>query len=349
MIRGWDIGKIIMGKKRARVSMGEWGDWRWQMEHSFVLPEDEVCLDTVEARYPFRATPYYLSLINGDSLSDPIRMQCLPDIREVDDDSGDGNISDPFGELDHMPVQGLIHRFQDRVLVTACGQCAVNCRHCTRKNTLKDIALHPSKEYFQPMLDYIENHSEIREVLVSGGDPLLLETSLLDWLLGELANIEHVDVLRIGTRVPVVLPMRIDEELCDMLSRHRPMWVNTQFNHPVEITDEAIRACEMLLQCGIPVSNQSVLLRGLNDSIEVMQKLCTTLQSKMIRPYYVFQCDPVAGTAHFHTEREVGIEMAEAMRIQVGGLCLPRFVADVPGEKGKVNLTPLDRRLSSGR
>jgi len=306
-----------------------------------ICESDASSLERVMARYPFRATPYYLSLIDWEDPADPVRLQCLPDARELDWTAGktpEGWGPDPFDEAHDMPAPGLVHRFPDRALILAATECAVNCRHCTRKNTLSAIGPGPGRERFEAALAYIAAHPGIREVIISGGDPLLLEDSVLDRLLGSLTAIGHVEVLRLGTRVPVVLPMRLDAELCDMLATHRPLWVNTQFNHPVEVTPDAVQACEMLLQCGIPVSNQCVLLRGVNDSAETMRKLCNALQRNMIRPYYVLQCDPVAGTEHFRTELSAGGDMAETLRRQVGGLSLPRFVADVPGEAGKVPL-----------
>jgi lysine 2,3-aminomutase len=190
------------------------------------------------------------------------------------------------------------------------------------------------------MLHYIQATPEVREVIVSGGDPLTMNLDLLDWFLGELQRISHVEVLRIGTRVPVVLPMRITDDLCRMLAKHRPLWINTQFNHPREITAESQEACDKLLRVGIPVSNQSVLLRGINDSIEIMRELCHDLQRIMVRPYYLFQCDPVRGVEHFRTSIWKGIEILEMLRGYTGGLCIPNFVVDVPGGGGKVPLQP---------
>ena len=324
----------------------DWGDWREQIARSVVDPEELPGEDTgrlaaVCERYPFRATPYYLSLVDWEDPDDPVRLQCVPDCRELNWVAGEGVPGwgrDPFNEETLMPVPGLVHRFRDRALILACGECAVNCRHCTRKNTLSTMPLPAADERFGTMLEYISRKPEIREVIVSGGDPLLLDDVVLDRLLGALHAIEHVEVLRLGTRVPVVLPMRVDDRLCEMLAAHRPIWLNTQFNHPVEITDEAVRACDALVRRGIPVSNQCVLLRGVNDSVETMRDLCNFLQRNMIKPYYVLQCDPVCGTEHFRTDVSVGGDMAETLRRQVGGLSLPRFVADIPGESGKVPL-----------
>lgn len=319
-------------------------DWRWQLRNSIEGHEAAIrCLGAtgghadklreVVERYPFRVTPYYLSLADPEDENDPVLRQCMPSPQEIN--GGIRLDADPFEELRHTPVSGLIHRYRDRVVVIATGQCAVYCRHCTRKNTLAATAGRNSRDDFEEAIRYIASRAEIREVIVSGGDPLLMEMEALDRLLRLLRKIEHVEVLRIGTRAPVTLPMRIDQPLCEMLASHRPLWVNTQFNHPAEVTAEAIAACDMFLRSGIPVSNQSVLLKGVNDSVETMRDLCNRLQKNMIRPYYVFQCDPVAGTGHFATSPGTGVQIEEALRNSVGGLSMPRFVADVPGSPGK--------------
>ncbi len=349
--------KVTHRSSRGTVetSPSEWQDWRWQLKHCVSrtwsvpgpLPAAEMrsALNRVTSRYPFRATPYYLSLADWDNPRDPIRLQCRPDVRELSESGQTTEIApDPFDEGALAPVSGMIRRFRDRALILATTECAVYCRHCTRKNTLRQHGGSPSRAYFTPMLDFLRSASEIREVLVSGGDPLLLEDELLDWLLGELGRIPHIEVLRVGTRVPVVLPMRLGPSLCDLLARHRPLWVNTQFNHPVELTPEAVEACDGLLRRGIPVSNQTVLLKGVNDSVEVMGELCRTLQRHMIRPYYVFLCDPVAGISHLRADAATGVAIAEELRMSMGGLALPRFVADVPGEQGKVPLERLNQR-----
>jgi len=310
-----------------------WGDWRWQLRHRVVDPG--ALAGDVSARYPCAITPYYLSLADWHLPSDPIRIQCCPDSREVAEEDYD---HDPFHEHGSTPVSGLVHRFPDRALIVATADCAVYCRHCTRKNTLRELGGHPSERRFAPMLDYIRSHREIREVLVSGGDPLLLEDALLDWLLGALHTIEHLEVIRLGTRVPVVLPMRVTDELARVLGGRRPLWINTQFNHPAEVTPEAVEACDRLLQLGIPVSNQAVLLKGVNDDLDTMRALCNKLQRNMVRPYYVFQCDPIPGISHFRTAPGVATRLARELRERVGGLAMPLFVADTPGAKGK---TPL--------
>lgn len=332
-----------------------WGNWQWQLRHAAAGAKWLACgpaenvgqRDTfrrIVRRYPFRVTPYYASLADFSDPRDPVLQQFLPSCMELEEPAS--RPLDPFDEALHMPVPGLIQRYRNRVLLLASNRCAVYCRHCTRKNTLAAISPPLTLEDVRGPLEYIRGSDHIREVIVSGGDPFLRETAFLDELLGELQSISHIDVVRIGTRVPVTLPMRITPSFCRMLSSHRPLWINTQFNHPAELTNDSLAACDRLLRSGIPVSNQAVLLRGINDSLATMATLCNRLQQHMIRPYYVFQCDPVAGTRHFETPAQQGIDLAEALRNELGGLALPRFVVDLPGSSGK---TPLEQITAASR
>jgi len=342
-----------IGASWKHVSNENWDSWRWQLNNSLqgyddllklllktdqkkrYKNTDKLTLQKLVARYRFRVTPYYLSLINWSDSNDPIRLQCIPDLRELDNQYEYS--CDPFFEMQTAPNASFVHRYPDRVLLVATNNCAAYCRHCTRKNTLDNMPQTGTKAYDQALL-YIAEHPRVREVLISGGDPFLLDIAKLDKLLSRIHAIEHVEVVRIGTRVPVVLPMRVNDDLVDMLRQHKPLWINTQFNHPRELTKEAIKACRNLVDAGIPVSNQSVLLKNINDSIDVMRELCAKLQLNLIRPYYVFQCDPIVGISHFRTDISVGVELENALQESLGGLCLPRFVADVPGKKSK---TPL--------
>jgi lysine 2,3-aminomutase len=326
-------------------SVDGWNDWRWQVANSlagkegldrlremgFSLSED---LETVDSRYPMLLTPYYLSLINKADPDDPIALQCLPSGGELKVDSFP---CDPFSEHQRMPVDGLVHRFSDRVLFIATTKCAVNCRHCTRKNWITSSDKTGSSN-MEDVLEYLGNDKNIREVIISGGDPLMLENEELEYILARITEIKHIRVLRLGTRVPVVLPMRVDDELCGILKKYRPLWINTQFNHPSEVTEQAVEACRCFTESGISVSNQSVLLRGVNDSEDVCSALFRTLQENMIRPYYMFLCDPVKGTAGFRVEAEIGRRIEESLRKKLGGLALPKFVADFPEEDGKVQM-----------
>jgi lysine 2,3-aminomutase len=336
-------------RKRGDVSLAQWRDWKWhfrnrvrslkQLAHAMKLPVASLapCRSVIRT-YPFAITPYYLSLLDASDERDPLRMQCFPDPRELDF-SREG-MDDPLDEEGAMPVPGLIHRYPDRCLAIVTSACAVNCRHCNRKRMWRGEKSGGTRERLQAMVDYTARTPDLREVIVSGGDPLLLAEDLLDWFLGALRAIPHVEVIRIGSRTPVTLPMRITTELCTMLKRHRPLWFNTQFNHSREITPESARACEMLLTVGIPVSNQSVLLRGVNDDYETMRDLLTGLERISVRPYYLFQCDSVRGADHFRTDIWRGMEIMERLWRSVSGLCLPRYVLDCPGGRGKIPLQP---------
>lgn len=336
----------IVQKIRDKTSDRQWRDWRWQIENritdfsriadllNFPLKQPAV-LKAVTGHYPFCVTPYYLSLCHPGDARDPIRRQFMPDRRELPDKE---TLADPLGEERYSPVPGLIHRYRNRVVVIITTDCAVRCRYCTRKNLLACLGDQKIEKRLPEIVKYIHRHPQIREVIISGGDPLLLETAALDKIMGKLTAIKNVEVLRIGTRAPVVLPMRIDSELCACLAEHRPLWINTQFNHPREITVAAAQACRQLQEAGLPVSNQTVLLRGVNNSSAVLAKLFNELQRLMVRPYYVFQCDPVRGVKHFITRPSEGAQIARCLRGKLGGLSMPLFVADIPGRKSKVPL-----------
>lgn len=286
--------------------------------------------------YPCRITPYYMSLLCPGGAGDPLARQAFPDPRELEDGSGED--PDPLDEERHMPTPGLIRRYGNRCLLLAAERCAVHCRHCNRKRLWRRPASGSLLPRLRRALDWIARTPAIREVILSGGDPLTRDDGELDWLLGSLRAIPHVEVLRLGSRVPVVLPMRITDDLCRILQRHRPLWLNTQFNHPLEITEESMAACDRILTRGIPVSSQSVLLKGVNDRYEVLRDLFEGLQRISVRPYYLFQCDAVTGTGHFRTSPAAGIEIMDRLWRDLSGLCLPRYVQDLPGEGGKVLL-----------
>jgi lysine 2,3-aminomutase len=342
----------MRGRKKRNES---WYDWRWQLQHAvrsveelvelgLVEPDAADALASVVERYPLCITPYYLNLAETAQLPDPILLQCLPDVRELDEPFD----VDPFAEDGSTEVPGLVQRYPDRALVMTTSACAVACRHCTRKNLLGDERQVSGAEGWEAVCRSLRRREAVREVILSGGDPLLLESDQLDRMLSDLHAIPHIEVIRIGTRVPVVLPMRIDDALAELLATHRPLWVNTQFNHPSEVTPEAIAACDLLISKGIPVSNQAVLLRGVNDDVDTLRDLCNSLQRNMIRPYYVFQCDPVRGTGHFHTDLAEGLKLDAELRGSLGGLAMPRFVADLPGSGGKTPLAELakERKVS---
>jgi len=329
-----------------------WADWRWQFKSRVKglrglktlvdIPKDqEEEYKSLLARYHFAVTPYYLSLISWGDPDDPIRRQCIPSLDEIRKVLP-GSQEDPLLEVPYSPVPGLIHRYPDRVLVLATTVCAAYCRHCNRKRQwrLKDSPSALNRFSRSAIIEYISSHSGIREVILSGGDPLFMAQSALEGLLTSIRGIKHVEVIRIGTRALVTLPMRVDEALSRMLARFRPLWVNTHFNHPREITKEAVSAVERLVTKGIPVSNQTVLLRGVNDSFHVLKSLFTKLQTISVRPYYLFQCDPVVGTDHFRTPLWKGISIMDSLWGRIGGLCIPHFVADLPQAGGKARLMP---------
>lgn len=332
------------------VTVEEWNDWRWQVKnriHTLEQLSRSFSLDTrmlpayknLTEEYHFSITPYYLSLINHEDQNDPIWMQTVPILDEIHYNLPGGTY-DPLGENKDMPVAGLVHRYPDRCLAIITNRCDTYCRHCTRKRLWRAGEQERSKSELKLMADYVAERREIREVIISGGDPLTLSTEKLDWFLGLLRAIPHVEVLRIGSRSPVVLPMRITSALCNMLRKHRPLWFNTQFNHPTEVTSEAKRACEMLLEAGIPVSNQSVLLKGINDSYQTMKTLLHKLQAIAVMPYYLFQCDLAKGTDHFRTSIWTGIDIIEKLRGHTSGLCIPQYVIDAPDGGGKIPLQP---------
>jgi lysine 2,3-aminomutase len=329
----------------------DWSDWRWQSRHRLHTREQLVALidypasasasyEKLISAYPYGITPYYLSLVDLTDADDPIARQCFPDLREMDHAAGES--ADPLAEEQKMPLDGLMHRYADRCLVMVTNACATYCRHCNRKRRWGKNARGATKTELQVMIGYVAQNPVIREVIISGGDPLMLNEALLDWFIGALRSLPNVEVIRIASRMPVVMPMRITKRLCSMLRRHRPLWFNTQFNHAREITEDSARACAMLLEAGLPLSNQSVLLKGINDSYEAMQALLYGLQRIGVRPYYLFQADAVAGTHHLRADMERGIEMMGKLRSNISGLCLPNYVLDTPGERGKI---PLERVL----
>lgn len=342
--------KIETGGAPGKGASGaDWNDWKWQFGNRIRSLKQlaSIARSTgaplapyapVLRAYPIAITPYYLSLLDPADENDPLRRQCFPDPRELAFSLG--GVPDPLAEESDMPVPGLIHRYPDRCLAIVTGTCAVYCRHCNRKRIWRTDKPAGRRERLQAMVDHVARTPALREVIVSGGDPLLIPEPLLDWFLGALRAIPHVEVLRIGSRVPVTLPMRITPKLCAMLKRHRPLWFNTQFNHDREITKESTRACEMLLEAGIPVGNQSVLLKGVNDNYDAMRALLCGLERISVRPYYLFQCDPVQGTDHFRVEIRTGTEIMERLWRSISGLCLPRYVLDSPGGRGKVSLHP---------
>ncbi len=344
-------GKSAVPKRRyfAHVSDQDWTNWKWQFKNRITtvdelakyIPlsvEEQIQLRLVSIHYPMAITPYYLSLIDPDDAADPIRIQAIPNVLEVT--MGCMGMEDPLEEKRDSVVPGLVHRYPDRVLMVLTNVCPMMCRHCTRKREWKHGTWIRPQEEVDAMLTYIRRHKSVRDVIISGGDPLTLSTRRLEEVISALRRINHVEIIRIGSRYPVVLPFRIDNELCDMLSEYGPIWLNTHFNNPREVTPDSAKACDRLLRAGVPVNNQTVLLRGVNDSVETMKKLVHNLLRIKVRPYYLFQCDEVQGTEHLRTPVETGIKIIDGLRGHTSGLAVPAFVIDLPFGGGKVPLQP---------
>ncbi|MCR4407036.1 MAG: lysine 2,3-aminomutase [Anaerolineae bacterium] len=332
----------------ADVPDEKWNDWRWQLSHRLntleelqqvihLTPEEE---EGVKAQHRFRLdiTPYFAGLIDPDDPTCPIRRQVIPTARELQ--GFEAAMVDPLGEEAHTPVPGLVHRYPDRVLMLVTTQCASYCRYCTRSRIVGDPKAQFSRADYDAQIDYIAHNPVVRDVLISGGDPLILPQHLLEDLLRRLRAIPHVEVLRIGTRVPVFLPQRVDENLVSMLRRYHPLWMNIHFNHAREITPEVRRACELLADAGIPLGCQSVLLAGINDCPNVMKELVHELVKIRVRPYYIYQCDLVPGAGHFRTPVSKGIEIIESLRGHTSGFAVPTYVVDAPGGGGKIPVMP---------
>jgi lysine 2,3-aminomutase len=344
-------GKTGTGRVRffGNVPDSSWNDWKWQFRNRItsierlgqLIPlstEEEAQIRLVTRRYPLSITPYYLSLINPDDPDDPVRKQAVPSILEITM-SGMG-FEDPLAEKEDSVVPGLVHRYPDRALMVLTDICPMLCRHCTRKREWRHGGWVRTDAEIDAMVDYLRRNTGIRDVIISGGDPLTLSTEHLESVIARVRAVQHVEIIRIGSRFPVVLPQRIDAGLCDMLSKYGPIWLNTHFNHPREITPEAAAACDRLLRAGVPVNNQTVLLRGINDSVETITALCHGLLKAKVRPYYLFQCDEVQGTEHLRTPVETGIKIIEGMRGFTSGLAVPTFVVDLVQGGGKVPLQP---------
>jgi len=334
------------------ISLVEWTDYNWQLKNSIrtieafesfmgiTFPKKERrALEKTVKKFPLCITPYYASLIDTENMhNDPIYKQAFPNPAELIISKQD--MKDPLHEDKDSPTKGITHRYPDRVLFLISNRCAMYCRHCTRKRKVGDPDHVPSKQQIIAGLDYIRSHTEIRDVLLSGGDALMLPDDYLDWILTELNNMPNVEVVRIGTRTPVVLPYRITDKLVEMLKRHHPLWLNTHFNHPRELTPSARGALKKLADAGIPLGNQSVLLSGVNDCPQIMKKLNQKLVQNRVRPYYLFQCDLSEGLTHFRTSIGKGIEIMESLRGHTSGFAVPTFVIDAPVGGGKIPVMP---------
>ncbi|MEK7777751.1 MAG: KamA family radical SAM protein, partial [Chloroflexota bacterium] len=327
----------------------QWDDWKWHFRNRFntvdklarVMPLTEIQrkqLQLVSGKYPFSITPYYLSLVRKDDPADPILAQSLPSFDELL--HAEITQEDPLHEKDDSPVVGLVHRYPDRALFVITDICPLLCRHCTRKREWDGGWWIRQKPQLEAGIEYLRKTPAIRDVIISGGDPLTVDNEGLEWILQQLRSIPHLEMIRFGTRFPVVLPQRIDEGFTRICDKYGPIWINTHFNHPNEVTPEAGRAVRELLRAGVPVNNQTVLLRGINDTVETQLKLSHELLKNRVRPYYLFHADEVRGTEHLRTPVETGIKIIEGMRGHTSGLGVPTFVVDVAGGGGKIPLQP---------
>jgi lysine 2,3-aminomutase len=348
-------GSVIPAVKASRrapafrdVPVAQWNDWRWQLGHRlnkaeelaqvFPLSDSERAALAQGGLFRVEVTPYFASLIRPEDPADPIRRQVIPTATELEPFTA--MMEDSLAEDRHSPVPGLVHRYPDRVLMLVTTQCASYCRYCTRSRIVGDPSEQFSSAEYEEQLDYIRRTPQIRDVLLSGGDPLTLAPKVLENLIASLRGIEHVEIIRIGSRVPVFMPMRVDEALCEMLEKYHPIWLNIHVNHPNEITPELAAATDKLSRAGIPLGNQSVLLAGVNDCVHIQRRLVQELLRIRVRPYYLYQCDLVEGAGHFRTPVAKGIEIVEGLRGHTSGFAVPTFVIDAPGGGGKIPLGP---------
>lgn len=331
------------------VTAADWQDWHWQVRNRItdvkqlknyidITKAEEDSINQVLSRFRMAITPYYLSLIDPLNPDCPIRKQAIPCISEMT--VGKHDLVDPLDEDIDSPVPGLTHRYPDRVLFLITDMCSMYCRHCTRRRFAGQTDHELPSKRIEQAIEYIRNTPTIRDVLLSGGDALLMSDSKLESIIAKLREIEHVEIIRIGTRTPVVMPQRITDEFVSMLKKYHPIWVNTHFNHYHEITSESVAAISRMADAGIPLGNQSVLLRGVNDCVETMRTLCTRLVQIRVRPYYIYQCDLSLGIEHFRTPISKGIEIIEGLRGHISGFAVPTFVVDAPGGGGKIPVMP---------
>jgi lysine 2,3-aminomutase len=327
----------------------QWDDWRWQVRHRIRTPDQFAAMVNLSAvehdallhggtMLPVGVTPYYMSLIDPDDPRQPLRKTVVPTTAEFTRMPGEAD--DPLGEEGHSPVPGLVHRYPDRVLLLPLDFCSTYCRYCTRSRMVGHGEIVPNEARLDAIFDYLEQATQVRDVLISGGDPLALSDDRLDAILSRLRSIPHIEFVRIGTKMPAVLPQRITPELCDVLRRYHPLWMSLHFVHPDECTPESSQACGRLADAGIPLGSQTVLLQGVNDDVETMRQLVHRLLMMRVRPYYLYQCDPISGSSHFRTPVSKGLEIIAGLRGYTTGYAVPTYVIDAPGGGGKIPLQP---------
>lgn len=347
-----NIQKEIAHKIVDEPKLSNWKDWKWQLKHSITSLEkfeyltgikfdenEKIGLKKTFDKFPLSITPYYLSVIDTNNYkNDPIFRQAFGCVEELTTLASEH--ADPLSEDKDSPVEGITHRYPDRVLFHVSNVCSMYCRFCTRKRKVGDVDFVPSKDQLSAGIEYIKNTPQIRDVLLSGGDPLMLSDEKIDWLLSEISNIPHVEIIRIGTRMPVVLPYRITDHLISILKKYQPLWINTHFNHPNEITASAKETLSKLADAGFPLGNQSVLLANVNDCPRIMRSLLHKLVQNRVRPYYLYQCDLSEGLSHFRTPVGKGIEIMESLIGHTSGFARPTYVIDAPGGGGKIPIMP---------
>ena len=333
----------------SHVTEKEWNDWHWQVKNCItrpdhlkrfvdLTPEEEAYFERSISELPLKITPYYMRLIQGLPKNHPLRKTVVPTIHEWFKSPSEAD--DPLHEESHSPVPGLVHRYPDRVLLLILDFCATYCRYCTRSRVVGKGTIHPQKSRLEMAISYIRRTPAIRDVLLSGGDPLLLSDDRLAWILSQLRDIPHVEVIRIGTKVPMVLPQRITSNLVRMLKKFHPLWMSLHVAHPEECNPVSSRACQRLADAGVPLGSQTVLLKGVNDTIETMTQLVHRLMQMRVRPYYLYQCDPVSGTSHFRTSVQEGVDIIRGLRGHTSGYAVPNYVIDAPGGGGKIPVMP---------
>lgn len=349
---GFDLQDEINSRKKKIMDIlgaaeEQWNNWKWQMANRIrdfemlseifdINEKDKKDIERVGKFFRWAASPYYASLMRYDK-KDPIWMQAVPNPAELIYQSG---VDDPMGEEFTSPAPAITRRYPDRLIINVTNQCAMYCRHCQRRRNIGETDVHKPKHVLEEALKYVKENHEIRDVLITGGDALLLSDSMIDWLLSELDKIDHVEIKRLGTRAIVTMPQRITEELCAVLEKHPPVYINTQFNHPREITPEAKKACDMLIKAGVVLGNQAVLLKGINNNANVMKKLNHELLKIRVRPYYIFHAKKVRGTEHFIPSVDDGIEIIEKLRGYTSGLAVPTYIINAPNGYGKTPVLP---------
>ncbi|MCE5347558.1 MAG: KamA family radical SAM protein [Bacteroidales bacterium] len=332
------------------TTIDSWNDWKWQLRNTITTIEDlkkimklsdkeVIAINNLKGRLPLRITPYFASLIYDSKPTNPLRRNVIPVVEELLTSRSEQ--SDPLHEKESSPVKGIVHRYPDRVLFTVTQVCSNYCRYCTRSHSVGRLDK-LGRQDFEKAFGYIASHKEVRDVLISGGDPFTLNDDTLDYILSNIRRIEHVEIIRIGTRIPVVLPQRVTDNLINILKKYQPLFLSLHFMHPDEITEECAKACNKLADGGFPLGSQTVLLKGINDNVPVMMELMHKLLKVRVRPYYLYQCDLIPGSGHFRTTVRKGLEIIKGLRGFTSGYAVPTFVIDAPGGGGKIPLLPPD-------